>query len=97
MKKNLKKVIVLNRQQAIELTENDFSVDRAVISIFSVGDEPPEFKTNNSIRNILYLNFNDEEEGPLAIQSEQAEKISLFVNEMKDKVEQFVVHCDAGV
>lgn len=97
MKKTIKKVIVLNRQQAIELTENDFSIDRAIISISSIGDESPKFKTNNSIKDILYLNFNDEEDGAFAIQYEHARKIAIFIDTMKNMVDQFIVHCDAGI
>ena len=43
----MQKVIVLNREQAIRLTETDFSIDRVIISISSLWDNPPEFNKNN--------------------------------------------------
>jgi predicted protein tyrosine phosphatase len=95
----MEKVIVLNRFQSIELTENDFSLNRVIISIYSVGDDPPVFNSNNySIKDILYLNFNDWDDGrPDCIQGWQAKEIVNFANKYWDSVDQIVVHCDGGV
>ena len=94
----MQKVIVLNREQAIRLTETDFSIDRVIISISSLWDNPPEFNKNNySIRSVCNLFFDDEEQGPNVITEADASKIKEFLTKWYNKVDQIVVHCDAGV
>ena len=92
------KAIVLSRVRAIVLTNVDYSVNRAIISISSIDSEYPTFnKENGSIKDILYLEFNDEEIGDTAMNDETANKIAAFVKKNENLVDQFVVHCDAGV
>lgn len=93
----ISKVIVLNRKQCIALTQNEFHIDRAIISISSVNSDTPQFSENPTIKHILKLHFNDEEEGSVAMTPTDARRIASFVKTCKNDVEQFVVHCDAGV
>jgi len=94
----MQKVIVLNRKQARELTYNDFSLNRVIISISSQWDNPPVFNSqNHSIREVCYCNFDDEEVGENIMTDRDAEKIANFAKKWWDKCDQIVVHCDAGV
>ena len=94
----MQKVIVLNREQAIRLTETDSSLERVIISISSLWDNPPKFNKNNfAIRAVCNLFFDDEESGPNTITEADAAKIKAFLLQWYDKVDQIVVHCDAGV
>ena len=93
------KVKVLNRKNAIELTKNDYKTDKVIISIRTIGDQKPDFDlNNNSIKDILYLEFNDWDDGaPDCINEQQAQEIAEFAEKYHDKVELIVVHCDGGV
>ena len=101
----MKKVIVLNRFQAQQLTEVDSSLTRAIISISNWADDHPQFNTNNhSIAAIKYVEFLDMDTDELGkyepecfISKETARDIAEFVKEWWDRVDQIVVHCDGGV
>ena len=96
----MKKVIVLNWKQALELAENDFSLNRVIVSIRTKNDPIvlEWWKANNhSIFDICTVKFNDVEEGRDAITPIQANIIAKFIKKWWDKVDQIVVHCDGGV
>lgn len=101
----MQKVIVLNRFQAQQLTENDFSLNRAIVSISNWTDDHPQFNTDNpSILAIEYVEFldmdiNEQDKYPeeCFISKETAQTIAGFTKEWWDKVDQIVVHCDGGV
>lgn len=94
----MQKVIVVNRETAVELTNCDSSLDRVIISISSsMSDEPPFNRNNHAIHEILYLFFDDEEIGPNAITEHDAKGIAKFSQKWWDSIDQIVVHCDAGV
>lgn len=93
-----KKVIVLNWKQALNLAKEDFSLNRVIISIRSIGDYNLEFNPKNySIKDIIRVHFNDIEDGKYAITFHDAERIAWFVKQYWNKVDQIVVHCDGGV
>lgn len=95
----MQKVIVMNWKEAQDLTYNDFSLNRFIISIKSVGMEDVEFNwDNHSILGVLYEEFNDWDDGKSdCISPKQAKEIAKYVKEYWDKVDQFVVHCEGGV
>ena len=94
----MQKVIVVDRETAVALTNCDLSLDRVIISISpSWSDEPPFNENNHAIREILYLFFDDEETGQNAITEHDAKGIAEFVNKWWNSIDQIVVHCDAGV
>ncbi len=98
-------VIVLNKVKAQELSYDDFSSDKVIISIKTPEDEQAVFNLeNNSIKDILYLSFYDVStetqdifKGYPAMTDEDALNIKDFVLKWKDRVDIIIVHCDAGV
>ena len=93
-----KKVIVLNWKQALDLAKEDFSLNRVIISIRSIGDDYLQFNPDNhSIKEVLTVEFNDVEEGKYAISQFTAELIADFTKKYWDNIDQIVVHCDGGV
>lgn len=98
-------VIVLNKVKAQELSYNDFSSDKAIISIRTPDDEQAVFNLeNDTIKDILHLSFYDVStesqdifKGYPAMTDDDALKIKEFVLKWKDKVDTIIVHCDAGV
>ena len=89
----------MNRQRAIQMTENDFAVDRVIISISNFNSSTPVFnKDNHAIQDILFLQFNDWDDGNWDCMSQdQASAIANFVNRYWNTDNQIVVHCDGGV
>lgn len=87
---------VLSREKAIQRSyiENEECI---IISISNVVDKRPAFAINHSIRDILYLWFDDEEQGDTMISKEDARDIVNFVLKWKDRVNKIIVHCAAGV
>ena len=98
-------VIVLNKAKAQELSYDNFSSDKVIISIKTPEDEQAVFNAeNNSIKDILYLSFYDVStetqdifKGYPAMTDEDALNIKNFVLKWKDRVDIIIVHCDAGV
>lgn len=95
----MQKVIVMNRQRAVQMTENDFAIDRVIISISNFNSPTPNFnKDNHAIQDILFLQFNDWDDGKWdCMSTDQAHQIANFVRKYWDKDVQIVVHCDGGV
>lgn len=98
-------VIVLNKVKAQELSYNDFSSNKTIISIRTPDDEQAVFNLeNDTIKDILHLSFYDVSteaqdicKGYPAMTDDDALKIKEFVLKWKDKVDTIIVHCDAGV
>ena len=98
-------VIVLNKAKAQELSYDDFSSNKVIISIKTPDDEQAVFNPKNtSIKDILYLSFYDVStetqdifKGYPAMTDEDAMKIKEFVLKWKDKVDTIIVYCDAGI
>lgn len=94
---------VFSRASAIAYSYKKDIPKTAIISISDVYaenilEEYPIFAQNPLIENILYLNFNDVEEGkPFAITDEDGRKIADFVRNLPKTTEQILVHCGAGV
>lgn len=99
------KFVILNKSKAQRLSYTDYSSDKVIISIRTLGDEKAEFDSNNkTIKDILYLKFydisyNSQEifKGYAPMTDEDAVKIKDFVLKWKDKVDTIWVHCDAGI
>lgn len=95
--------IVLSRAGAIAYAYKNDIPKTAIISISDIYaenilEEHPAFVDNPQIENILYLNFNDVEEGePFAITDEDGRKIADFVRNLSKTTEQILVHCGAGI
>ena len=94
---------VLSRSGAIAYSFKKDVPKTAIISISDVyaeniQEEHPAFAKNPQIENVLYLNFNDVEEGEqFAITDEDGRKIADFVRNLPKTTEQILVHCGAGV
>ena len=88
---------VMSRNCAIKYSYN-IDMPTIIISINDIESSPAHFAKNSNIIDILTLFFNDEDyPGKNAITIEDANKIIHFVNKYMDKVEQVIVHCEAGV
>lgn len=90
-------------RKILEKNINNFDVPTIIISIRSVGDTPPKklfLHSNPQIKSFITLAFDDVEtycQGYCPITEQQAIKIAKFVMRHKDKVQQIIVHCDAGI
>lgn len=88
-------IVVLNLDNAEEFTSNS---PWGAISVVSEG-QWPKLSTENRV-GILHLAFWDIEElipGYKRMTEEQAEKILNFADEIWDKAECLLVHCEAGI
>ena len=89
---------VLSRSKAKAFTFKQNIDDCAIISISDVNSPENHFCSNPHIKGICYLRFDDVEFGDInCITEKDALKIVQFVNAMKNKVDLFIVHCEAGV
>ena len=91
-------------RKILEKNINNFDVPTVIISIRSIGDTPPKklfFHSNHQVKDFITLAFDDVTtycQGYYPITEQQARKIAKFVMRYKDsRVEQIVVHCDAGI
>ena len=95
---------VLNRRDAKNFQYMNHNYVSAIISITDRDKSNIVFEktAENNIRSILLLQFDDVEAHSYApnevvISNEDAKKIVNFVSANKDKVDCFVVNCEAGV
>ena len=94
---------VLNRKNAKAFSFQNHDYKTAIISITDVDKIGVIFSDNpnNGIRAILRLKFDDVEKNfarnENCITREDGEAIVNFVNKNKNKVDKFIVHCEAGV
>lgn len=91
-------------RKILEKNINNFDVPTIIISIRSIGDKPPKklfLYSNPQVKDFITLAFDDVItycQGYYPITEQQARKIARFVMRYKDsRVEQIVVHCDAGI
>lgn len=90
-------------RKILEKNINNFDVPTIIISIRSIGDNPPKklfLHSNPQVKDFITLAFDDVTiyyQGYYPITRQQARKIARFVMRYKDSVEQIVVHCDAGI
>lgn len=94
------KILVMSRAE-IEKKYLQFSIPTAIISIRCFTDKTlPKISLTDYVTDILFLRFDDLEatdKYKTFMTYEDAEAVRDFVQKVKDKVEQIVVHCDAGV
>jgi protein-tyrosine phosphatase len=91
---------VMSRAKAIEFSFEPHKERIAVISISDTDKENPEFSddSKNRIFQRLRLHFDDVEiGGKNCITDEQANEISQFIFDVRNKADKIVVHCEAGV
>ena len=95
---------VFNRQDAKSFQYMKHDYVSAIISITDSNKTNIIFKktAENNIRSILLLQFDDVEvnshsKNEVVISNEDAQKIVSFVTANKDKVDCFVVNCEAGI
>lgn len=89
---------VLSRQNMIE-TAPYIAEPSAIISISDEGqDFPPLDVGNSNVLQVLYLSFDDMEDGPSSMSDDDAEQIVEFIQDADDNgAEHLYVHCGAGV
>ena len=93
---------ILNRKEAKKFSYEPHDFKTAIISITDTYKADVIFEKNeaNGIRAVLRLKFDDVErdyKNEHCITKEDAENIVKFVNKNKNKVDKFIVHCEAGV
>ena len=93
---------ILNRKEAKKFSYKPHDFKTAIISITDTDKADVIFEKNevNGIRAVLRLKFDDVErdyKNEHCITKEDAENIVKFVNKNKNKVDKFIVHCEAGV
>ena len=93
---------ILNRKEAKKFSCESHDFKSAIISITDTDKADVIFEKNeiNGIRAVLRLKFDDVErdyKNEHCITKEDAENIVKFVNKNKNKVDKFIVHCEAGV
>lgn len=101
----MNQIIVLNRKKAIKFTYqlNEQNEDKkyAIISIRGLYDKKPFFAQNKQIVDICYLVFDDisvekDENGSIGMQESDAKIVKNFINQVQDKIDCLIVHCEAG-
>ena len=93
---------ILNRKEAKKFSYESHDFKSAIISITDTDKADVIFEKNeaNGIKAVLRLKFDDVErdyKNEHCITKEDAENIVKFVNKNKNKVDKFIVHCEAGV
>ena len=93
---------ILNRKEAKKFSYESHDFKTAIISITDTDKADVIFEKNeaNGIIAVRRLKFDDVErdyKNEHCITKEDAESIVKFVNKNKNKVDKFIVHCEAGV
>ena len=93
---------ILNRKEAKKFSYESHDFKTAIISITDTDKADVIFEKNeaNGIKAVLRLKFDDVErdyKNEHCITKEDAENIVKFVNKNKNKVDKFIVHCEASV
>jgi predicted protein tyrosine phosphatase len=92
----MKQVKIMSRLKAAAFSTELNIPSCVIISIYSTDETPNKFCTNDKIKDILNICFNDTENSD-SINKEQAIQISEFVKYWVNNVDLIVVHCDSGV
>jgi protein-tyrosine phosphatase len=90
----------MSRNKIIEYSQHEHDDAIAVVSISDPYRENPYLLNNprNGILYLLQLQFTDADIGQTdCITDKQANEVAGFVNDVKDKVNRIIVHCQAGV
>ena len=93
---------ILNRKEAKKFSCESHDFKSAIISITDTDKADVIFEKNeaNGIKAVLRLKFDDVErdyKNEHCITKEDAENIVKFVNKNKNRVDKFIIHCEAGV
>lgn len=91
---------VMSRMRIEKYSRQAHRETSAVISIYSLDRYPAKIARipENRIKDILYVAFDDVENGPGAITEEDAKKIIQFTDKVVNRrYERLIVQCDAGI
>ena len=91
---------VMNREEARRYSYKKHEETSIIISISDACSCPNRFQKNtqNGIKNVLQVFFDDVEKGEKdAICDDDAIKIAKFVKNNEEYVDKIIVHCNAGV
>ena len=91
---------VMSRMRIEKYSRQAHQETSAVISIYSLDRYPAKIARipENRIKDILYVAFDDVENGPGAITEEDAKKIIQFTDKVVNRrYERLIVQCDAGI
>ena len=86
---------VFSRKDCLKYIKENKNNNRAVISITDIKSQLP-FKLAKE-NAVLFLQFDDEENGDCAMTPQHANTIVSFVKSLDDIVDELIVHCEAGV
>lgn len=68
-----------------------------IVSISDIESSKPKFARNKNIHDVLYLQFEDLEDGPDCISPEEAKSIAEFVQRHQEENLDLYFHCEAGI
>ena len=89
---------VLSRQRARKMSFSSNIDDCIIVSITDTYSERNRFATNEHIKAVLHIQFDDVEKGETnCITQEQGKKIYDFVMSNKHLANKIIVHCEAGI
>lgn len=89
---------VKSREDAVRMSYEALQENIVIISITDMFSEIPDFATNERIKGVLKLQFNDVEgweDGHIS--SNDSNKIIDFVEKFVGAIEKIVVHCEYGI
>ena len=91
-------IFIMSRAEIIRFAMQKHIESFAVISIRDVGSYAPSIiRTGNGIETVLFLTFDDVEEGEKNCMTEQdAKKIALFIKSNDKLYSNLIVHCEYG-
>ena len=96
----MKPIFVMSKNMAHKYSFKPHEEKTAIISITNVDNGFVNFRNNNenNIVSVLHLFFDDVcSNEPNCMNESDAEKIAEFAKNIADKVDQIIVHCEAGV
>ena len=91
---------VKNKTKAKQYCFGTHTQSSAIISISSFYDEPVSLfqSERNKVERILRCTFNDvDQNGIGCMTKEDAIRIAQFANQVSERVDLLIVHCDAGI
>jgi hypothetical protein len=86
---------VFSRENCLKYVKENKNNNRAIISITDIKSQLPFKLTKESA--VLFLQFDDEECGDRAMTQQHANTIVSFIKSLNGKIDELIVHCEAGV
>lgn len=95
---------IMRKGQAISYVNSNIYKKMGIISISSPKFKNPCFKETNNILGIIYLKINDYRKhhlkkikNPCILTNKDVFKIKKFVDLLKNKIDELIIHCEAGI